>query len=127
MNKHGQTLILFVILIPLLLVLMGFLIDTSFVLSKKIHLREVTKDVLQEGMNKNDEKIKEMFLANDVLVDNLEIIRKNNELEIKNEMNIKSIFGAIVGIKEYHIRVDYTAVLVNGKINIKTSRWDYEE
>ncbi len=61
MNKHGQTLILFVILIPIILILMALVVDTGLVLAKKIQVKEITKEVIEECLNSNDEKIKEQF------------------------------------------------------------------
>ena len=46
MNKHGQTLILFVILIPILLGLAAFVIDVGFMVSKRVELKEVSKTII---------------------------------------------------------------------------------
>ena len=40
MNKHGQTLILFVILIPIILLLLAFVVDIGLVITNKIKTKE---------------------------------------------------------------------------------------
>lgn len=104
MNKKGQTLILFVILLPILLVLFAVIVDTGYIISKKIHYKEVIKEVVEES--KEEEKIKKLLIKNQVDITDLEIIYQNNEIKIKKDFLIKSIFGSIVGIKNYTIKID---------------------
>jgi len=118
MNKHGQTLVLFVLLIPLIIILMAVIVDVGVVTNKKNHIKEVTKMVIKDLLKEkiNESEAKELFLGNDILVDNLEIIKINKKIEIKNKASVKSIFGSIIGIEDYDIRISITGEYQNEKI-----------
>jgi len=72
MNKHGQTLVLFVLLIPLIIILMAIIVDTGIVTNKKNHIEEVTKMVIKDLLKDkiNESEAKELFIKNDILIDN---------------------------------------------------------
>ena len=53
MNKRGQTLILFIILIPILLGFGAFIVDVSLVISKNVELKEVSKTIIKVATNPN--------------------------------------------------------------------------
>lgn len=124
MNKHGQTLIVFVILIPLMLAIAAFVVDIGIVVSNKSHLKEVTEMVIRDNINNLsnenlDNNIKKVFEKNDIEIDNLVINSSNNSLRINNLTKVESIFGSIIGIKEYEIKVDIEGYLENNKVIIK--------
>ena len=118
MNKHGQTLVLFVLLIPLIIILMAIIVDIGVVTNKKIHIEQITrmviKDLLKDKIDENEAK--ELFLKNEVLIDNLEISQNNKKIEIKNKVSVNSIFGSIIGIKNYDIKVNIVGEYQNEKI-----------
>lgn len=118
MNKHGQTLILFVILIPIMILLCAVVVDTSYLIGKKTNLREVTKNAISEVLVKNKDKsaIKDILIENKIDVDNLEVIEKDGEVEVKNKIEVDSIFASIIGIKTYDIKIDIIGINRNGKI-----------
>lgn len=116
MNRHGQTLVLFVILIPVILILLAVLVDTGYVIGKKVWLNEVTKQVIEDAINKDEEVVKALFEKNGVAIDTIEIIKSDGVLEIKNDVEVKSIFGSIVGIKKYNIKINVKGVLKDGRV-----------
>lgn len=105
MNKRGQTLILFIILIPIILMLLGLIVDIGLVISKKTQINDFYKTIIRDYSDASDEEILNMMRKNDIETKNVEIIR-NNGLEIKNIVRVKSIFGSIIGLKEYTIKID---------------------
>ncbi len=120
-NKHGQTLVLFVILIPILLLLAAFVIDMGVIISNKAHLKEVTKLAIKENVDNLEDtnKIKKILEINKVDVNNLEINIIDNKINIKNEISVKSIFGSVVGILDYKIKINITGYKSNDKIIIE--------
>ncbi len=119
-NKKGQTLILFIILIPLILGVMAVVVDVGLLISKNSNLKETTKIVIKDSLNNNlnEEEIRELFIKNKIDVDNLEIKLDNEKIEIKNKIEIDSIFGAIIGLKKYTIKIDIMGYKDNNKIVI---------
>lgn len=121
MNKHGQTLIIFIILIPIFLGILALVIDVGLVISKKSELKEITKTVIKETIKdlKNDnlnEQIINLFAKNNIEVDNLRIETNEESITIKNEIEIDSIFGNILGFKKYKIKSDIKGTIKENKI-----------
>jgi len=119
MNKHGQTLILFVILIPIIILLMATLVDVGLIVGKKVQLKEVTKSIIKETYYLDDDKIKDLYKKNNIDISNLKILRESDKLEIEIRIEVKSIFGGIVGIKKYDVKVNMIGYLKNNKIIIE--------
>jgi len=118
-NKRGQTLILFIILIPLIIMLVAFVIDVGLIVSENNRLREVTKNIIEEVIkNDNTEIVKKVYEKNDVDTKNLEVIYEENKIRIKNKIDVYSIFGGIIGISKYSVKIDMTGEVINGKLFI---------
>lgn len=120
-NKRGQTLILFVILIPIMLLLCALVIDTGLVVVENHHLKEVTKTIIKEeidNINNNniEEEIKKSFKMNEIDINKLNIAILDNKLKISNEIEVASIFGNIIGIKNYKIKIDLVGYKLNDKL-----------
>ena len=117
MNKHGQTLILFIILIPILLGLAALVVDVGLMVSKRVELKEVSKTIIESVWeDANLEEIRDLFIKNDIPVDNLEVEVTNDYIHIVNDYEIDSIFGSVIGIKSYEIKVDITGKMSNQKL-----------
>lgn len=117
MNKRGQTLILFIILIPIILGIGAFVIDTGLIVSKNTQLKEVSKTIIKRSFNENEEvKIEDIYLDNNIPVDQLKVEINDNYIKIKNEYYIDSIFGKIIGLDKYKIKIDIIGRKDNDKI-----------
>ena len=120
MNNHGQSLVLFIIIIPLVLLLLAVIVDLGLITTQKVKLNEVTREILKEVITKEnyEDLIKRLYQENNIATSKLEI-KKDDYLEIKNEITIESIFGKIIGLKSYPIKVDLKAYYVDNKLKIE--------
>ena len=119
MDKKGQTLVVFVLLIPLFMVLAAFIIDNSMIVSENLHLKNVTRDIIRNDLTKemlDDDKIKKILEKNDIPTKELEVIRKEGKLNIKNHYFIDSIIGKVVGINSYELEIDITGEVKENKV-----------
>ncbi len=119
-NKKGQTLILFIILIPLILGVLAMVVDVGLLVSKNSNLKEVTKIVIRDSL-KNDlqeEEIEDLFIENKIDISNLELDIEKDKIKVKNKIEIDSIFGAIIGLKKYTIKIDMIGYKDSNKIVI---------
>ena len=94
MDKKGQTLVVFVLLIPLFMILAALIIDNSMIVNEKLHLKNVTKDIIRNDLIKtqiDNDKIKMLLKKNNIPTDELEIIREKGKLNIKNHYFINSM------------------------------------
>ena len=117
MNKHGQTLILFVILIPILLGLAALVIDVSLIVSKSVELKEVSKTIIENVWgDATEEEIRNLFIKNDIPVGHLVVEIQDEEIRIQNDYEVAAIFGTVIGIHTYEIKVDITGREYDRKI-----------
>lgn len=121
MNKKGQTLVLFIIFIPILLLLAAFIIDTGIVIRESTKLKAVTKTVLKDTYykeDKNSDMILNLLKKNDIDISNAKVTISEKNIIVKNSYKVASIFGKIIGIKEYKITVSLKAVEQDNKLKI---------
>lgn len=114
MNKKGQTLVAFIVLLPLLLIFMAIIIDVSYCYKEKTKLENVTENILKNNFKDKDNeliisKIKDLYKKNDIDNKNVKVVVNDNLLLIDNSYKINSIFGAVIGIKKYDIKVNMSA------------------
>jgi len=123
LNNHGQTLVMFAILIPVILMLMALVIDVAYLSSKKSELESTTKSIIKNLYdNKDDANINEMVIElykkNDIDIKNLEVNIENNNFKIKNEYKIDSIFGKIIGLRKYEMKISMKGYLKENKLKV---------
>jgi len=119
MNNKGQTLVLFIIFIPILIILAAFIIDTGLIIRESTRLKATTKTVIKDTYYKEDlseEKIIKLLNKNNINTDNIEITILSDQIKINNNYDIESIFGKIIGLKEYEIKYNVVAKNENNKL-----------
>ena len=123
MKSKGQTLVLFIILVPIFLMVMAFVVDTLLIGGEKNKLESITtsiiKDVLSYEADTQEKLINDLYKANNISTRNVIITTKEGRLNIQNSYEIKSIFGYIIGIKEYTIKINLTGYYRDDKIRIE--------
>ncbi len=123
MNKKGQTLIAFVILLPVLLLLLAFVVDTGLLLQENTKLTNTTKTILKTMYDKKGEvhfekDIKNLYQKNNIPTENIKLTVHAQEVIVENQYSIESIFGKIIGIKNYPLKIKMRAFKNTDKIII---------
>lgn len=123
LNNKGQTLIMFILLIPLILVIMALVVDTSFVFKEKIKFQSVTKTIMKTTYENKDatdfnDKIINLYKKNRIYTNNIVIKVNSDSVVIKNQAKVKSIFGNIIGIKNYEVKFSYKIYKENESIKV---------
>lgn len=114
-NRHGQVLITFVLMIPLILLLMGAVIELGMISYNKIRLNSITKSIIAsciENPEKND--IINLYSRNGIESDF--DISTDDGLEISFNYQMDSFLGTIVGKDKYDIKVDIIGKKIGDKI-----------
>ena len=117
MNNKGQTLVIFVILLPLFLFVFAYIVDTALMLYEKNKLDDLNKMVIDYKMyhvEENKEKIKEYIKRNDKEVIIKKLYMDEKKVEIQLIKKIDAVFGKIIGLNTYEIKSYYI-----GKIDKK--------
>ena len=60
----------------------------------------------------------QLYKKNNIDTDNLKITIKDNNFIIKNEYEIDSIFGKIIGLKKYEVKVSLKGYYDGNKLKV---------
>lgn len=122
MNNKGQTLIIFVILIPILILVAALVVDTGLMTFEKERYRGIIENGIEEYFDTgNVEETEKIFSLNDIAKEEYTIIIQENQIEVSLNTSIEAIFGKIINIEEYEIKMNYVGtkegerVIINKK------------
>lgn len=120
MNNKGQSLVLFILLIPILIIAFAYIFDSSLIVMEDIRLKNITSDAIRYAFDKKSENhIKTYINKNDDNIKILEFTVKDREVIIHTQTIIDSLFGKIVGFNTYEINAKYIGYIENGNVIIK--------
>ena len=120
MNNRGQSLIMFVLLLPVIALLMAFVIDSSLSLMEKNRLDGIITSNIKEALDKNikDEKlITSAIQKNEKMNVLVSII--DDELKIVASSKKQSVFGKLLDFDYYKLEFNYCANYIDKKIDKK--------
>lgn len=121
LNHRGQTLILFVLLLPVLLLVLGFLVDIGYLHIQKRKLDTTINDALTYGLEhiaseELENKLIKLLQLNLKNIEKEEIIIQENRITITVTMKLKSIFPFLS--KEDKMTIQKSAWKEQDKIRI---------
>lgn len=123
MNNKGQTLVLFILLLPIIFILFCVILDYSLLNIEKIKTQNIVKQLINDELENNtdiqksEQKITYLLNKNieDVNIKKLDVT--NSEIIVTIYKDYKSIPSLIKG--NYQIKVSYKGYKINDKIIIK--------
>lgn len=121
MNRKGQTLVIFIIILPVILIAMAYLVDTGLMLINKSKLDSTSKIIIDKYYDYEgdiDSVIEKYLKDNNLNYTDYEV-KKDNNFNLKIDIKIASIFGKVVGLKEYEITSNITGYKENDKLKFK--------
>lgn len=124
MNNKGQTLALFVIFLPVLLLLLVLVIDIGKAIVKKVELNNISEIVLEYGLDNLEEENLEDDLLNLVKLNNSDINQididiVDNKIYIRLLDNSDSVFKRIISTNKFDIESNYVGYIVDNKKRIE--------
>ena len=116
MNNKGQSLVLFILIIPILLGIMAMVIDVGNALNEKNKIGNIIEMVIEYGLDDNytEEQINQLInynLNNETYFVNID----NDVINIKVDTYVDGIISNIVNIKGFKITSEYTGYIENNK------------
>ncbi len=119
MNNKGQTLALFIILIPLILIIFAFIIDTAIITHNKVKLESLTRTIIKTSIERNDKNdIIKLYNDNDIKYEKIDI-SFDEGLHIKIEIKVDSMMGKVIGKKHYIVKTNLIGIKDGNKVKIK--------
>ena len=120
MNNRGQSLITFVLILPLLVLFIAFFIDSSLSIMEKSKLEGVIYDNLKVSLEKDIrdiDKIMESIKKNGDI--DAMIIIDGDILTIDAKSKKRNVFGKVFKLPYYDLEVKYCGSYIDKKINKK--------
>lgn len=112
MNKKGQSLVIFIIILPIILLLFGLLIERVYLTYQKQKLYSVTKTIIAFSIERNDKNdIINLYKDNDIVLENFEIDGSNGLKIIASEK-----VPSLIKKEDYIIEVNIKGVKKEDKI-----------
>ena len=123
MNNKGQTLILFVMILPLLFILLCLVVDIGLLYSEKNKLDNIVKENIEYFLENNiedaEDELNKLLYKNidNVKIENIDF--RDNKLKVEVTKKYKSIFSNILNKDFYKIKVSYIGYKLENKIIIE--------
>ena len=116
LNNKGQSLVLFVIVLPILLLIVILVIDIGQALFLKQELKNISNIVLDYGLdNLDNEEIKfelvNLVELNNNEIDNVNINIDDSKIYIKLNENVKGTFSGIIDISIFNVETSYVGYI----------------
>lgn len=120
MNNRGQSLIMFVLVLPLIVLLIAFIIDSSLVIVEKNKIDGIITSNMEEALEKeikDEEKIKKAIKENEDM--NVFVSVFEDELRVIVKSEKVNIFGKLLKFDYYNLDFNYCGNYVDKSINKK--------
>lgn len=116
MNNKGQSLVMFILLLPIIIMLFGYLIEISIIAYTKVKVSSVTKSIIANCIDECEkDDIILLYDKNDITVDDLEVDNTSG-FRISLKSSTKSFLGSLIGKDKYLIDIDIKGIKENNKI-----------
>lgn len=120
MNRKGQVLVMFIILLPIFFIVMTLLVDIGNLILTNNEINDVSYMVLEHCLDNIDEEdiidtSKELLKLNNKEL-NIELFKmENNRVYLNIDYQVKGIISNIINIKLFDINNKYEAYIKDGK------------
>lgn len=118
LNNKGQSLVLFIMIIPILLLIMVFVYDMGMLLYEKDRLSNTVNMAIDYSLDNkeiSDEEIRELIDRNTNREVEIKIDRSNDIIEIEANEEAKFIFSNIFDFDFTKIVVKYEGKIIDNK------------
>ena len=121
LNNKGQTLVLFVLFLPIMLCIMVLVFDIGKFICEKQELNHINSMVVSYGIEHyNDEDIEnelnKLVLLNRDDLSSVSILVEDNRIYVDLSCSDSSIFGNIFNISIFEVNSSYVGDVIEGKI-----------
>ena len=120
LNNKGQSLVLFIVVLPILLLILVLVIDIGRIIVLKQELDNINKITLDYGLdnleidNLND-KMVEIIKLNNNEIDDININLENNKLYIELNIDMGGMLSELVDITIFDIKSSYVGYVEDNK------------
>lgn len=118
LNNKGQSLVMFVLLIPILLLIMILVIDIGNVLMEKQELDNVNYMTIEYGLDNLEDiglenKLINMIAINDNSLSEISVLVKDGKINIVTKKNVNGIIAKKLNV--FNLESNYVGYIKDGK------------
>lgn len=129
LNNKGQSLILFIMVLPILLLILIISIDVGRIIVRRQELDNINKIALNYGLDKqNDPEIQKIIIdtikLNDNTIDKIEVLIDDDKIYIKLNDTLNGLLSKIINISKFEIESSYYGYIDNNKKRIERVEGD---
>ena len=124
LNNKGQTLALFVIVLPVLLLILILVIDFGKIMTLKQELTNISNIVLDYGLDNLDKEnldieLVELIKLNKSDIDYMNVYLEKDKIYVEMSENSDSVFAEIVDISIFKVKTSYVGYIKDNKKRIE--------
>ena len=123
LNNKGQSLVMFVVMIPIVLLVLTLVYDVGIAIYEKNRLSNTSYMVIEYGLdninNVSESELIELALKNTNNLNYISVVIKDNVIDIKLSKNIKGIIGKMFGFNLIEANSEYKGIIINGNKKIE--------
>lgn len=119
LNNKGQSLVLFIIILPILLLILILVLDIGKTLTIKKELNNINDIAMNYGLDNLDkenleDELVELIKLNKNDIDNIEVNINDEKINILMEEKIDGIFTNFIEIPIFNISLSYVGYIDDG-------------
>lgn len=117
-NNRGQSLVLFVIMLPILILILVLVIDIGRVILLKQELENISNIAIEYGLDNLEQEdlvteLNELINLNNDEIDSIDIYLKDDKLYLELTDSVDGIISQFVGISIFDVNVSYVGYIEN--------------
>lgn len=129
LNNKGQSLVMFVILIPIFILIMTLVYDVGNAIYEKNRLSNTNYMAISYGLDNietiDENDLIELIMKNVNDLNDISVLVKDNNINIKLSKEIKGTMGKLFGFNLISANSEYNGILVDNKKKIERIKWYY--
>lgn len=126
LNRKGQSLVMFIIIIPIIMLIFTLVYDVGSAIYEKNRISNtnymVTNYALDNIETTDENKIIELIKENDNNLNTIEVVIENNETNVFLSKDVKGVLGKIFGFDLVTAKSEYKGYFSNNKKVIEKVR-----
>lgn len=122
LNNKGQTLVMFIILLPILLFVLTLVYDVGNAIYEKDKLSNTNYMVVEYALRNSlvsEDELVELINKNDDDISDITIMMIDNSVTIALTKDIKGVFGKMFGFNLTSVRSEYRGNIIQGDKKIE--------
>ena len=122
LNNKGQTLVMFIILLPILLFVLTLVYDVGNAIYEKDRLSNTNYMVVEYALRNSlvsEDELVELINKNDDDISDITIMMIDNSDTIALTKDIKGVFGKMFGFNLTSVRSEYRGNIIQGEKKIE--------